>query len=58
LQAVERLNLIKKPTLAFDDEETRYRHRLKSFANLWNFELPPYQHFKAEIDFAGNKVMS
>ncbi|CAO3658996.1 unnamed protein product [Umbelopsis vinacea] len=55
LQAVERLNLIKKPTLAFDDEETRYRHRLKSFANLWNFELPPYEHFKAEIDFAGNK---
>ncbi|GAB5587773.1 N-alpha-acetyltransferase [Umbelopsis nana] len=55
LQAIERLNLIKKPALAFDDEETRYRHRFKAFANLWNFELPPYEHFRTEISYSRNQ---
>ncbi|KAI8575663.1 hypothetical protein K450DRAFT_260574 [Umbelopsis ramanniana AG] len=57
LIAFEKINLIKKPSLAFDDEETRYQHRFKAFANLWNFELPPYERFRNDVNVASEKPM-
>ncbi|CAM0138013.1 unnamed protein product [Umbelopsis sp. WA50703] len=53
--AFEQLEIIKKPKLAFDDEETRYRHRFKAFADLWNFELPPFDYYKSTTNTSGNE---
>lgn len=54
--AFEQLDIFKKPKLAFDDEETRYRHRFKAFADLWNFELPPFEYYKTTTNTSGNEV--
>ncbi|KAG2176189.1 hypothetical protein INT43_005423, partial [Umbelopsis isabellina] len=53
--AFEQLDILKKPKLAFDDEETRYRHRFKAFADLWNFELPPFDYYKTTTDTGGSE---